>query len=179
MKFGTILHLYLGDMFKGKLLYPWACIALRVGCLLILGAGVVLAATPEEITFQSRADALLKAGQKEKAVRMYEALLKRDPEFANAHYNLATAYFLAGEPKKAMVHLEAFVALLPQDAEALYNLGCLKLRSGNFGEAERCFRRSYRIPSLFRLKNKEALQWLKSLKRQPSETQRVFSYLLA
>ncbi len=126
------------------------------------------AASPLQ-TVKVKADALLHQGQFDSAISLYQRIIRRDDAFANAHYNLATAYFLQGEIAKAAKSLETFLALRPDDAEALYNLGCLKLRLGNFVVAEGYFQKAVGcLPTpLLHQKIKEALQLLKGL-RQPN-----------
>lgn len=128
-----------------------------------------------------KADQLLKQGRIVPAIQLYEKVLEKNRDFANAHYNLATAYFQQGEIKKAVFHLEEFVRLRPHDAEALYNLGCLKLRLGSLEEASKCFRQARDCSSslLMSQKIREALHFLKDLSRQNPQTQNLFTYLLA
>ena len=135
----------------------------------------------ESLSLKVRADQLLKRGRINQVIPMYERVLQRDRNFANAYYNLATAYFLQGNLEKAISNLETLVSLEPKDAEALYNLGCLKLRLGAFEEARECFLRAKDCPStgMISQKIKEALQFVKDLSHQNPETQKLLAYVLS
>lgn len=135
----------------------------------------------DSLSLKVKADQLLKRGRIDQVIPMYESVLQRDRTFANAYYNLATAYFLQGNLEKAVSNLEAFVRLEPEDAEALYNLGCLKLRLGAFDEAGKCFLRAENCPcgGMISQKIKEALQFMKDLSHQNPETQKLLAYVLS
>lgn len=112
------------------------------------------------------ADRLLKKGRIEKAISLYEEVLREEGRFANAHYNLGTAYYLAGNLEKAVQNLEDFLQIQPFDAEAWYNLGCLELRLGRFKDAQAHFQSALdcpACPSVFLPKIKEALLLASSL----------------
>lgn len=145
-------------------------------------APCIACASPDDThSLKVQADKLLKQGQINEAITRYEIVLRRDQSFANAYYNLATAYHVQGNFKKASENLEAFVRLEPNDAEALYNLGCLKLRLGVFEQASRCFRRAGRYPCADEISAKitEALHFMKDLRSQTTETQKLMTYLLS
>lgn len=148
---------------------------------LVFSKGADAASTPQVFGLKVRADHLLKRGETDRAILLYENVLKQDRAFANAYYNLATAYYLRGDLGKAAENLEAFLALRPEDAEALYNLGCLKMRLGRFDEAMKCFLRAENCPCtrLISRKIKEALHFMKDLKEQDSETRKLLAYLLS
>ena len=126
------------------------------------------------------ADCLLKKGETVRAIRLYRNILKEDSAFSNAHYNLATAYYLTGNLGKASESLENFLRRQPTDIEARYNLGCLYLRLGRFYEAEKQFRTALHGPANSRLlqKTKEALHFLEDLRNQNSDSRRLFTYLV-
>ena len=136
--------------------------------------------SPQLLNLKGEADQLLKRGQIERAVSRYQIVLREDRHFANAHYNLATAYYLQGDLGKAAESLKAFLNLQPQDAEALYNLGCLKIRLASFDEAMKCFLKAVDCPCsrLISQKIKEALRFTKDLHRENPETQQLMAYLL-
>ena len=58
---------------------------------LSLPAGNGSASVPEVMDLKIQADHLLKQGQIERAIPLYETVLQKDGRFANAYYNLATA----------------------------------------------------------------------------------------
>ena len=136
--------------------------------------------SPQILHLKVEADQLLKQGQIERAISLYQKVLRKDERFANAYYNLATAYYLRGELGKAADNLEVFLQFHPEDGEALYNLGCLKIKFGSFGEAMDCFLKAENHPSsrLISHKIKEALRFTKDLRRENPETQNLIAYLL-
>lgn len=145
-----------------------------------LPEGAQAASPPQILNFKIEADQFLKQGQIEQAISRYKAVLKKDGRFANAHYNLATAYYLKGDMKRAAESLEAFLRLAPEDSEALYNLGCLKIRLGHFDEAMKCFLKAENCPcsrSISR-KIKEALRFTKGLRTENPGTQKLLAFLL-
>ena len=149
--------------------------------LLFLGGGAyALSPSQQGLNLKVQADQLLKQGRIEQAISLYETVLKEDKGFANAHYNLATAYYLKGELGKAAESLKAFLHFQPNDAEALYNLGCLKIRLGDFDEAMKCFLRAENCPCsrLISRKIKEALRFTKGLRNENPKTQQLIAYLL-
>lgn len=148
--------------------------------LLFLYGGKGEAALSQTFDLKVKADRILKQGEIVQAISLYEKVLGEDSSFANAYYNLATAYYLQGNIQKAAENLEEFVKLRPKDAEALYNLGCLKLRLGSFKEACVCFLRAKRCPcrGCISKKIKEALLFMKDLHTQRPETQQLIAYLI-
>lgn len=148
--------------------------------LIFLHGGLAVAAPSEPSHLKVKADQMLKHGQLDEAIILYQRVLEKEGRFANAYYNLATAYYLRNEFEKATKNLEAFVRLRPNDGEALYNLGCLKLRTGAFQEACRCFLRAQGCPCAHSIsrKIKEALHFTKDLQNQNPETQKLVAYLL-
>lgn len=147
----------------------------------LLFGGSLAWAAPNGVQLKIEADHLLKQGELSRAISLYEQVLDEDRSFANAYYNLATAYYLQGELAKAAFNLERFVRLRPKDAEALYNLGCLKIRLGALNEAVKCFLRAEKCPCtrLISRKIKEALRFTKDLHGQDPETQKLLAYVLS
>lgn len=147
---------------------------------LSLGGKAWAAAPPQALHLKIEGDRLLKEGQIERAISFYRRVLREERDFANAYYNLATAYYLKGELGKAAENLESFLRFEPKDSEALYNLGCLKIRLGRFNEAMRCFLKARNSPSsrLISQKIKEALHFTKDLSRENPETQKLLATLL-
>ena len=47
--------------------------------------------TPVSFNLKVQADQLLKLGKIDQAIPLYERVLRQDPQFSNAYYNLATA----------------------------------------------------------------------------------------
>jgi len=155
-----------------------------LGIMVVLWVAVAAAcpayaASERNLSLKVNADRLLKLGEIDSAISLYERAVQRDGRSANVHYNLATAYYLKGEIAKAVESLEKFITLRPQDAEALYNLGCLKFKMGSADGAMDCFLRAVDCPlsPLISQKITEALQFMKDLRRQDPKTQEFSSYL--
>ena len=126
-----------------------------------------------------QADRLLREGRIVQAIPLYERVLHHNKRFANAYYNLATAYYLQKELGRAAENLAVFLKLRPEDGEAYYNLACLKLRLGVLSEAVQCLRKAGRCVCSPRLsqKIKEALCFTKDLRSQNPEIQNLTLYL--
>jgi len=155
------------------------------GLWLVAGVAALLggeAHAGQEAVIQSkiRADQMLKQGQIGPAIQLYEGVLAEDRRFANAYYNLATAYYLEGNLTKAAENLESLLRLHPGDAEARYNLACLKIRLGDFAGARGDFLKAEAVPSppLICQKIKEALLFMKGLENQGPEDRRLLAYLI-
>jgi len=56
---------------------------------------------------------VLEAGDLELAVAEFRRVLQSDPEFADAHFNLAVALERLGGRSQARAHLERYLALEP------------------------------------------------------------------
>ena len=57
------------------------------------------------------------------AVEKYQRAIKLEPDFADAHYNLANAFHEVGELEKAAYSFKISLKINPDDAEVLSNLG--------------------------------------------------------
>ena len=150
--------------------------------LIVFSQGVPAEAQSSQLLeMKVTADSLLKQGELVRAISLYEKVLRQDAKFANAYYNLATAYYLDGQLRKAIQNLETFLKLHPQDAEALYNLGCLKLRVGGLEEAWDCFMRAEKYPCSESVSGKisEALRFTKDLRNETPETQDLVAFLVS
>jgi tetratricopeptide (TPR) repeat protein len=84
-------------------------------------------------------------GDPEKALAEFEKILKRDPNFTLAHYDLATAYRDMGMPEKAIAQYEKTLALSPNFPEALSNLGSYYFRSGELDKAVKLFDKAVQV----------------------------------
>jgi tetratricopeptide (TPR) repeat protein len=59
----------------------------------------------------------LERGEVEEAIRLYQEALRLDPEFPQAHHNLAAAYRRKGQLDKAVFHLKRSQRLLMRPSE--------------------------------------------------------------
>lgn len=65
------------------------------------------------------------------AIKIYEQLIKAEPENAQVHYAEGAAYFLEGQNEAAKPCFERSLALEPKQVESLYYLGQIADQSGN------------------------------------------------
>lgn len=79
-------------------------------------------------------------GMPERAIEQYLLALDQDPDYAEAHVNLMTAYGALGRLEEAERSYEAAARLGADMAELHYNLGVLRSFQGRLEEAERAFR---------------------------------------
>jgi tetratricopeptide (TPR) repeat protein len=59
----------------------------------------------------------------EQAIQAFEEALRRDPELAVGHNNLAAAYYTQGDLQRAMGHLQEALHLDPEDRDTVWNSG--------------------------------------------------------
>ena len=71
----------------------------------------------------------------EDAVHLLEAAVAADPTYADAHIDLAMAYFRAGHLDKASAQAAEVVKSDPRNARALQLLGNVEFAQGNFAPA--------------------------------------------
>ncbi len=114
-------------------------------------AGLVSAAhlkhkVPREATkaFQ-RALALSHAGEHRKAEEELERAIHLDPDFAEAHANLAIEYASTGSYPLAEAHFRRSIELDPASSTAYCNLAVLLIKVGRTAEAETSIRRALEL----------------------------------
>lgn len=83
------------------------------------------------------------AYQPEKAIEFLKESLELDPEYAEAHNNLATILLMSDQPdrQRALMHLTQAVQLNPLHIDALFNLAQLHYRLGHSTQAIPLLRR--------------------------------------
>jgi len=74
-------------------------------------------------------------GELDEAVLRLSRAVELSPAYADAHYNLGTAYAHMGRLSDAARHLKQTLRLEPSNAEAAYNLGVVMNRQGRRDEA--------------------------------------------
>ena len=75
-------------------------------------------------------------GQLRDAIPLYEQVLRRDPDFEQAHYNLGYTYYRLDRFAEAQRQLRRAVALNPLDSFAYIHLGLIALREHDLAAAE-------------------------------------------
>ncbi|MDA1060380.1 MAG: tetratricopeptide repeat protein [bacterium] len=79
---------------------------------------------------------LASIGKTKEAKLHYEAALKINPNYVNAHYNLAVLLKSIGKTKEAKLHYEAALKINPNHVNAHYNLAVLLNSIGKTKEAK-------------------------------------------
>jgi tetratricopeptide (TPR) repeat protein/tryptophan-rich sensory protein len=79
------------------------------------------------------------------AVSRYQAAIRLQPGYADAHYNLGVALGKLGRPAEALGEFEEAVRLEPDSVEARNNLGDSLMREGRTGEAVEQFEAAIRL----------------------------------
>jgi len=89
--------------------------------------------------------ALYGSGDSSKAIELFERVLKIDPNYVLAHYDLAVAYRGLGDNDKAIAEYEKALSINPNFPEALSNLGGQYFRQGHTDKAIATFKEAVRI----------------------------------
>ena len=84
----------------------------------------------------------LQQGSHEDALELLRQALRRNPQSAEAHSNLAAALDLAGRPEEAVLAYEEALAIDPDRPEAHYGLGASLHALRRFDEAIACYERA-------------------------------------
>jgi tetratricopeptide (TPR) repeat protein len=84
-------------------------------------------------------DALLEAGEQEKAIARAQAFQEQVTPDGSLEYLIGYAYRTTDKPIEARDHYEKAVALDPTLDEAWYDLGEIYLLEGRWEDGERCF----------------------------------------
>jgi Flp pilus assembly protein TadD len=90
---------------------------------------------PVEIRYKL-AELYERRGRIELAIKEYEAVLNKEPDFLRAHRRLAHIY-TSLDVEKAIAHYETIVLLAPDDSDAYYKLGQLYYSIKNLPHARR------------------------------------------
>jgi tetratricopeptide (TPR) repeat protein len=84
-------------------------------------------------------------GQPDVAASVFEEILESDPDYAEAHYNLARALIELDRLPEAELHLRRAIDLRPDFSDAHFNLAVTLGRRGETEEAERHLARAAEI----------------------------------
>jgi len=66
------------------------------------------------------------------AIAVFEKVLEKDPENANAAYNIAVSYIQLKDDGKALIYLEKTVEIDPYNDDAWYNKALIFFKKGNY-----------------------------------------------
>ena len=89
--------------------------------------------------------ALYGSGDPEKAIELFNQVLKLDPDFILAHYDMAVAYREQGELDLCIAAYEKVLNIHPKFPSALSNLGGQYFRKGETEKAVELFRRAIEV----------------------------------
>ena len=89
--------------------------------------------------------ALAKSGESQEAIKNYERALQLDPDYFEAHNNLANALNAAGRPQEALAHFEQALRLKPDSATIHFNLGITLAAIGRGQEAISHYQRAIEL----------------------------------
>lgn len=78
---------------------------------------------------------LFRQGKHAEAIQVFEQALQADPDQADVHDAIATAYFVVKQYDKAVEHFTRVTQLQPMDAKAYINLGAVFNRKEEFQKA--------------------------------------------
>ena len=84
-------------------------------------------------------------GQFREAIPLYEEVLRRDPTFEQAHYNLGYTYYRFGNLAEARQELQRAITLNPLDSFAYIHLGLIAMREHDLASAENFIRKAIQI----------------------------------
>lgn len=109
--------------------------------LTILIAFPLLAGFTALTTPTDKGNEAYNAGKYDDALDMYQKAADDNPDKAEAHYNLGSAYYKKGEFDKALKEYGEAVRLDPKMADAYYNAGDSLYRLGKYEEALDAFKK--------------------------------------
>jgi tetratricopeptide (TPR) repeat protein len=93
-------------------------------------------------------DALQRLDYK-RAIELFEAVLKLDPNMVEAHFNLGVCYRARGDVEKQILHFREAVRLKPDMPDAHYNLGLAYSDARKYSEAASEFRKAIELKPSF------------------------------
>lgn len=120
----------------------WAARAGMIAAAVVLILGTtVRAEVPDEAKKEfNRGVELTKAKKADSAIVAYEAAVKIDPTYLQAHINVGALYYDKGNMEKAAEHLTKAVGLDSNNVSALKSLGLVHLKEGDFDGAIKAFK---------------------------------------
>lgn len=106
---------------------------------LLLGLGQLVVRSRGYVVLAARGSDLMQQGKTDEAIAVLERASKIHPELADAHLDLAHAYYLKGNYQKAAEELRRTLSLDPHNQVALYFLGHTQLNNNELDEAQKTF----------------------------------------
>ncbi len=88
---------------------------------------------------------LYQEGQYDQAIENFESVLKENPDFAEAYYNIGMAYLKKGDLDNAMVQMAKAIELKPDFIQAFFGLGQVYLEKGEMEKATDMFKQAVDI----------------------------------
>ena len=123
--------------------------AARAGWLLLVGFSIAFnllqGVERRSIECYTLGNTLTELGQLPEAIVQYEAALRSQPAFAEAHNNLGNALFRLGRLSPAIDHYEAALRIEPDAAALHFNLGIVLSQAGRLAEAASHYRAAIRL----------------------------------
>jgi tetratricopeptide (TPR) repeat protein len=114
--------------------------------LLVLAAPAVLAAPPPEARAQKeQGERLRKSGDLDGAIKAYQAALKLDGGYAEAHEGLGELYFATKQTAQAIESFGYAVEIDPAYALAWYNLAFTSRRAGDHEKARTAYEKYVKL----------------------------------
>jgi tetratricopeptide (TPR) repeat protein len=96
-------------------------------------------------TICQKAQQAISQGENEEAQLLYKQALEQRPDYADAHYGMATVCFLLGDLPLAASHFKEVTHLEPARAGAFINLGAVYNRLEQFDDAIAALRRGIQL----------------------------------
>jgi len=109
---------------KNKLILVSALILLVFSC----------STTPSPVNNSKEGARLFNEQKYAEAIKMFEKVLEKDPENANAAYNIAISYIQLKDEDKALNYLEKTTKINKFNYDAWYNMSVINYNKGNYKE---------------------------------------------
>lgn len=100
------------------------------------------------------------------AIENYIKALDLNPESAECHFNVASAYLDNGDPKKALYHFQKSLEYDPNNPEIHLNIASLMEKMGNKSKALEAYKQALNLND----SGKKALEGLKRLSKFDDES---------
>lgn len=89
----------------------------------------------EATTLYNEAIDMYSADEIDKSIELFSRAIELNPDFYEAHYNLAQVLMSVDKNEQALKSLEEIIKLKPNDSETLYNLGKIQYKRGYLSKA--------------------------------------------
>ena len=102
-------------------------------------------AGPERERELNEATRLMDHQQHDQALEMFQALVEKCPDFAEAHNKLATLLFMMDQFEESVIECEEVLRRIPHHFGALNGMGLCLFDLRRYEEAIRCFQKALEI----------------------------------